>query len=116
MKKIVYSVVVLLEIVFLTACGKNSFIGTYKLVEISNATESYSKKMIEELGLNYELIIVDEKKATLKMMGENLDLTYDDKKFLGVNKETNEEESIPYTKENNQIKISIGDEKMVFEK
>ncbi len=113
MKKIICGLMIFIVFIMLTACGKNnSMIGSYQLIEMTKEEEIYTKKMINQLGLKIELIIKDDNNAILDFSGEERNLTYDDKEFIDID----EEQKIPYIKENNKITIQMDNEKMVFEK
>lgn len=116
MKKILSVLCVLVLTVMLTACGKDSIVGKYTAVEMSSEEQTMSIETLKSLGMTIELEVKDDKTAKLSMMGESVDLTYDDKTFTGKNEETGETESISYKLEGNKLTLEMKDEKIVFEK
>lgn len=83
----------------------------YKIIELSNDTDKYDKNELQEVGINYELIINDQENAVLKMGSQELKLIYNEKSFI-----TENEDILAYVKSNNRITIDMDGEKMVFEK
>ena len=117
MKKVLSVLCVLVLVVMLTACGKKTMVGTYKLIEMEANGEKADAKMLETLGIKMELVVNDDKTAVLKMDGEQDEkLTYNDKEFIGKDEETGEDMSISYTLDGKKLTLSKDGEKMVFEK
>ena len=116
MKKVFSFLAIFIVAIMLTACG--SKVGTYKLVEMEAGGEKVDAASLEQFGLKMELIIKDDKNAVLKIADDEKEtaLTYDDKTFTGIDEETGEEESIPYTFEGNKIILSQDGQKLVFQK
>ena len=115
MKKVFSIICLVILVSIMTACGKN-MIGTYKLLEMESGGQKFSAKDLEALGIKMELVVKEKKKAVFSLDGEEQELTYNDKEFIGKNLETSEEEIIPYNLDGNKIILEKNGEKLVFEK
>ena len=117
MKKILYGLLVILMMGVISGCGKNNeLIGTYHLIEMKSNGETYSKRMINTLGLDFTLEIKEGNKAMLVTGNERLEFSYDEEKFVSKNLENNEEEVFSYVVNNEIITLNYNDEIMIFEK
>lgn len=116
MKKILSVLCVLVLTVMLTACGKETIVGKYTVVEMSSGGQTMSAETLKSLGMTIELEVKEDKTAFLSMMGEGIELTYDDKAFTGKDEETGEEKSIPYKLDGKKLTLEIEGEKIVFQK
>ena len=114
MKKVLYGLLIVLIMVIVSGCGKEDrMVGKYYLIEIKSGGETYSKSLIETLGLDFTLEIKKDNKATLLMGNEILDLKYDNQKFISV---SDEEDIFTYTINGNVITLNYNKENMTFEK
>lgn len=118
MKKIISVLLICLCVWGSIGCGKKEEVkesdyGTYKIVELKNKTDKYDKKTLLQLGIDYELTIIDNKSAKLKMNEEVIQLSYDEKEFTDEEKKY---DAIPYSKNGNKITITIDEEQIIFEK
>ena len=115
MKKILSLLCVLVLTFMLTACG-SSIVGKYTAIEMVSNGKTVTADDLKNYGMTIELEVKDDKTAHLSMLGEEIDLTYDDKVFTGKDDETGESKGIPYTLNGNKLTLEIEGEKIVFKK
>ena len=115
MMKKTFIIILGLVCILLTGC-KKSMVGVYDFVQRTNGDEVLTEYDLKGYGITYELVVEENKKATLKEGDTITNLTYDDEKFVGKNEENNEERILKYTFDGNQIILDEKQDKLFFQR
>lgn len=89
---------------------KDTIVGSYEIIELKDDDETYDKKIIDSLNLDYSFEVKDDNTATMRFADQEENLTYDDKYFI------NEKEKIEYKYEKGKLVLSNEDTVLTFEK
>lgn len=93
--------------------GNRKLVGYYEIYEMTSEDQNYSNeelKSLKSLGFKVTLELNEDKKGTLSLFGDTMDLTYDNKNI------TVDGESTPYTLKDNKLSMEQDGIKLVFEK
>lgn len=118
MKKVLAVVLTLVLVLSLTACSGANIDGSWKIVSMTedgkDSFEGFDLKAFEAKGV-YLGIKCKDGKATMDIMGEVTEFTYDGKTFSGKNEE-GKTESIEYTVNGDTLKLTNDNVVMTFKK
>lgn len=89
---------------------KDTIAGSYEIIELKDGEETYNKKIIDSLNLDYSFEVKDDKTAVMKFGDQEENLTYDDKYFI------NEKEKVEYKYENGKLVLTNDDTVLTFKK
>ena len=111
MRKVLAAVLALVLVLSLTACGSGeSLVGSWKLTGFTEdgkdllASENVSLPVLEEKGLYFGIEAKSDKTAVMKFIGEEEQLTWDDKNI------TTDGVATPYEIKNNILTMSYDSE------
>ncbi len=90
--------------------NKDTIAGDYEIIELKDEDETYDKKIIDSLNLDYSFEVKDDNTATMKFGDQEENLTYDDKYFI------NEKEKVEYKYDKGELVLSNGDTVLTFKK
>ena len=111
----VVAVIAVVAILFLFVFkGNGNIAGSYKLVEMTEGSQTYSGSQLEAMeslmGKSVGLELKADKTGTLEVFGKKIEITYDDKNVIANGS------PCPYTVNGNRITLEQSGTKMVFEK
>ena len=89
---------------------KDTIVGNYEIIELKDDDETYDKKVIDALNLDYSFEVKDDNTAVMRFADQEENLKYDDKYFI------NEKEKIEYKYENGKLILSNEDTILTFKK
>ena len=89
---------------------KDTIAGSYEIIELKDGEETYNKKIIDSLNLDYSFEVKEDKTAIMKFGDQEENLTYDDKYFI------NEKEKVEYKYENGKLVLTNDDTILTFKK
>lgn len=90
--------------------NKDSIVGSYEIIELKDEQETFDKKTIESLNLDYSFEVKEDKTAVMRFSDTEENLTYDNKYF------TNEKEKIEYKYDKGKLVLFNDDTTLTFQK
>ena len=89
---------------------KDTIVGSYQIIELKDGGETYNKKIIDSLNLDYSFEVKKDKTATMRFSDQEENLKYDDKYFK------NEKQKIEYKYEDGKLVLFNEDTILTFKK
>ena len=89
---------------------KDTIVGYYEIIELKDVDETYDKKTIDSLDIDYSFEVKKDKTAIIRISDDTEELTYDDKYFK------NEKEEIQYKYNKGKLVLTKNDTVLIFKK
>lgn len=89
---------------------KDTIVGSYEIIELKDDDETYDKKTIDSLDIDYSFEVKKDKTAIMRLSDEVEKLTYDDKYFK------NDKEKVEYKYNKGKLVLTKNDTVLIFQK
>ena len=89
---------------------KDTIVGSYEIIELKDDDETYDKKTIDSLDIDYSFEVKKDKTAIMRLSDEVEELTYDNTYFK------NDKEKIEYKYKKGKLVLTKNDTILTFKK